>query len=328
MILISYGTRPEYLKVKKLINLLGPQSVRVVFVTQHQNIVFGEYDYKIEIQDNNNRLDDIISSVLIDKQENIFEDIKFSIVQGDTASALSIALKSFHRKIPVIHLEAGLRTHDWENPYPEEIYRQIISRISTYHLCPTENNKKNLLSESIDGNNIFVVGNTVLDNIRNQDTKYGNKVLITLHRRENHNIISEWFCAIEKIAKKYPDLEFILPIHPNPNVKKHEHLLNTVKVTEPLEHEKLISTLAESRLVITDSGGIQEEGSFLNKKMIVCRKITERPESVGIHSFLCSEPCYLENLFDSLYQNYQINEICPFGNGYSCEKIINILKKL
>lgn len=327
MILYCYGTRPEYIKIKKLISLSSEIPHKVLYTAQHKDIVLGEFDYKLEIKDGENRLDSIISSILSQENSHIFENIDYTLVQGDTASAFALALASFHRGIKVIHLEAGLRTYDKENPYPEESYRQFISRITDLHFCPTENNAKNLRDEKTSGH-IFVVGNTVLDNLNTDNIEYGNEILVTLHRRENHPQIQDWFNEIEKLSVKYPDLDFILPIHPNPNVTKHKHLLRNVKVIEPLSHDEFISKMKSCRLIISDSGGVQEEASYLKKKVIVCRKVTERTESLGSHSFLCDEPKKLGLLFEKLIYDYKTDEPCPYGDGKSSEKIIKILQNL
>lgn len=328
MILICYGTRPEWIKVKPLIELLKSNDIKfkTLFTGQHKDIVDKNADYNLSIIDkSNNRLNNIVSEVLsID--DLIFESIKYILIQGDTTSVLSLSINAFHRKIKIIHLEAGLRTYDFENPYPEEMNRQLVSRIADIHLCPTENNKKNLIEEKCGGLK-YVVGNTVLDNIRDVKTSYDDVVLITLHRRENHNIICDWFNEISKIANKYKNIKFILPIHPNPNVIKNRYLLNNIEVVEPLDHKELIDILSICKLVITDSGGIQEESSFLNKKVIVCREITERTETLGVGSFLC-DPDRLENLFDLLINDFELNEKCPYGDGYSSENILKIIKEL
>jgi UDP-N-acetylglucosamine 2-epimerase (non-hydrolysing) len=169
-----------------------------------------------------------------------FPDFKYDyvLVQGDTGSALGCALAAHNRKIKIIHLESGLRTYDLNNPYPEESYRQIISRISDINFCPTNLSRENLINEKVSGI-IHVVGNTVLDNILTykDKTHYGNDVLVTLHRRENHDIMDKWFLELNLLSEKYPELNFILPIHPNPNVKKHKHILNKkIKVIDPLTH--------------------------------------------------------------------------------------------
>jgi UDP-N-acetylglucosamine 2-epimerase len=203
----------------------------------------------------------------------------------------------------------------------------MISRISNINFTPTEISAENLSKERVSGS-VYVVGNTVLDNL----TKcgygvYGNKIIVTIHRRENHDIIHEWFSEINKLAIQYPYYEFILPIHPNPNVRKHINLLTDVNVVEPMHHDKLIQILKDCRLIITDSGGLQEEGSFFNKKVIVCRKTTERPEGIATgHLHMCQSPAQLHQLFYDIEKYPFINEKCPYGDGNSSEivkKIIN-----
>jgi len=325
MFLICFGTRPEYIKVKSLIDNL--KGVKTCFTGQHKDLLHNiNTDFYLNITEKtNNRLNNIIINTLIDS--TIFQDIKYVIVQGDTTSALSIALSAFNNKIRVIHLEAGLRTYNIEDPYPEELNRQLVSRIANIHLCPTELNKCNLIKEGIT-DNIYVTGNTGLDNIDKTDVFYGNKIIITLHRRDNHDNMNKWFEVIEKLANIHNELQFILPIHPNPNVQKHRHILNKVIVIDPVNHNQMINLLRECKFIISDSGGIQEEASYLNKKIIICRKYTERPEVLESHGILCDSPNKLENIFNDININYMVNKECPFGNGESYKNIINILEKL
>jgi len=333
MILLTYGTRPEYIKIKPLINEMVKQNIsfKTLFTGQHKDIVNNDADFVLDMKNyGENRLDNIIQNCT-NMPSSWFDGIDYILVQGDTTSVTGLALAALHRKIKLIHLEAGLRTYDTENPYPEENNRRIVSTIADIHLCPTEQNKINLLKENIPENKIYVVGNTGLDNLLNlnYEIKYDNKILITLHRRENHEKMDEWFITLNNIAKKYKDYEFILPIHPNPNVQKHKHLLTDVKVINPLNHEELIKYLFTIKLVITDSGGIQEECSFLNKKCLVCRKITERPESLELTSFLVKNPFDLSEMFTFHLNSY--NEIvgeCPYGDGKSSNKICKILKNI
>lgn len=324
MILYCYGTRPEYIKIKKLISLSKDIDYKVLFVGQHTDLIFGEYDYILKVTDGKNRLNSIISSV-IDSFSNIEKLPNYVLVQGDTASAFAIAIAAKNHKIKVIHLEAGLRTYDYENPYPEEMYRQLISRVADIHLCPTEKNKENLLNEKVQGN-IYVVGNTVLDNLDKQNIEYSNIIPITLHRRENHDEIEIWFREIDTLAKNNKHLKFILPIHPNPNVNKFKDILKYVEVVPPMNHDEFIKILKKCKFIISDSGGIQEEASFLNKKVIVCRKVTERTESLGKSSFLCSEPKKLQSIFNEVNNDYILNYTSPYGDGKSSERIIEILK--
>ena len=296
---------------------------RTLFTGQHQDLVKTPSDLNLKISKGRNRLDAIMSSVMnsINFQK---EGITSVIVQGDTTTALAVALTAFHNKIPVIHLEAGLRTGDFDNPYPEEMNRQMIARIAKLNLCPTNHAAKQLAEERALGM-VFTVGNTVLDNLKDVQTSYKNKILITLHRRENHEIMDSWFRSLESLAQKYKDYEFLLPIHPNPKVKKHKKILKKVKVVEPLSHSDLIDYMKDCKVVITDSGGIQEESAYLKKKSIVCRKTTERVEGKDIFSFLCETPGHLEELFDNMIDDYIIDLPCPYGTGNSGKKIVDIL---
>jgi UDP-N-acetylglucosamine 2-epimerase (non-hydrolysing) len=322
MILICFGTRPEWLKIKPLLSHLD---CKLLFTGQHEDLVKEvNFDYTPSYKSTtNNRLDDVIAGCLGSFPDD--PDIDSVLVQGDTASAFGCALAAFNRGLRVIHLEAGLRSYDLGNPYPEEGYRQMISRIATVHLCPTELAKSRLESESCIGK-VEVVGNTVLDNIVDykDNIVYGNKVLVTLHRRENHDMIAEWFEELDRLARKNADIDFILPIHPNPNVQKHKHLLRSVTVVDPLNHSDLIELLRTCLCTITDSGGIQEEATFLNKKSIVCRKVTERPEAVN-HLHMCPSPKDLLSIFNTVANDPCINEPCPYGDGHSARRIQTIL---
>jgi len=326
-ILICLGTRPEWLKIRPIVEKLNVSDYKLLFTGQHLDLLTDiDFNYKFNIDTGKNRLDDIISTCLLQFPE---DDFDYVLVQGDTASAFACAIGGFNRKIKIIHLEAGLRTYDQLNPYPEESYRQMISRISDINFCPTEFSKENLINEKVSGIN-YVVGNTVLDNLLNykEKTYYGNDVLVTLHRRENHEIMDKWFESLNKVCEENQDLNFILPIHPNPNVQKYKGLLNKkIKVVNPMSHNELIETLIGCKFVITDSGGIQEESSFLNKKSIVCRKTTERPEGITTgHLLLCGNPEDLPTFVYNLNKDFYINNECPYGDGNSSIKILNILK--
>jgi UDP-N-acetylglucosamine 2-epimerase (non-hydrolysing) len=333
MILLTYGTRPEKIKIDPLIKEMIKFGIpfKTLFTGQHKNIVTNDSDYELDfIEYPNNRLDCIIKNCM-SIPESYFDGIKYILVQGDTTSVVGLSLSAIHRKIKVIHLEAGLRSYDTNNPYPEEYNRKLVSSIADIHLCPTENNKENLLKENIEEKKIFVVGNTGLDHLYDcrESISYQNKILITLHRRENHEMMEKWFYEINKLSLIHKDLEFILPIHPNPNVQKHKKILTNINVIEPLKHEELIDILINCKLVITDSGGIQEESSFLKKKCLVCRTSTERTESLEINTFLVKDPSNLIELFDyHLYRYNEINGECPYGNGKSSEKICEIIQRL
>lgn len=331
MILFCFGTRPEWIKIRPVIDSIeGLIPYRLLYVQQHTNLIDETlYNYNFDILRINtcleNRLDNVVTSILTNIHF-FLSNITHVFVQGDTTTAFACALAAFHRQIPIIHLEAGLRTRDKNNPYPEEFNRFSITGMADVHLCPTEDDRANI-GQSIGKfyGNTYVVGNTVLDTIRDVKTTEEDLVLITMHRRENHTIIEDWFKAISHLATLSKG-RFIFPIHPNPNVLKHKELLKGVEVIDPLGRDDLINLLSKCKYVITDSGGIQEEAAFLRKKCIVCRKVTERQEGVGIFSFLCKNP---SNLIDVAHdiENYKIpaHYQCPYGDGHASEKIRKIL---
>ena len=338
MILITYGTRPEFLKVKPLIEEMKLQGMKfyTLFTGQHKDIAPDDADFSLEMNHviSENRLDSVVGNILKNSDE-VYNDpdkkFDYVLVQGDTSSVFAIALSAFHHGKKVIHLEAGLRTYDKRNPYPEETNRRMVSSIADIHLCPTELSKQNLVDEKTEGD-IHVVGNTALDNLLEYKKDYThsdrNEVLITLHRRENHHWLHEWFLVINEIGLKYSDIDFIFPMHPNPNVQKNREYINApnVKIIEPIGHDDLIKHITKSRLIITDSGGIQEEASFLNRICLTCRKVTERPEAIGQSTILVENPEDLFGLFDEYYNKHQIDYVSPFGDGHSSEKIVKILK--
>lgn len=326
-IIAIFGTRPEYLKIKPVI-AASKNKIKTLFVKQHTNIInFGENDFSIEIENTcANRLNNIFEQIF-KKIEPIISQFDAVLIQGDTATVAASAMAAYHLKKKIIYLESGLRTYDLENPYPEEGYRQIVSRIADINLCPTKLSAKNLKKEKVKGQ-ILTVGNTALDNLiaYKKDTNYHNKVLVTLHRNENLPIIKNWLHEIDKIAEKNKDIEFIYPVHPNPIIKAEADNCKYIKKIDSLEHTDLLKILKDCKFIITDSGGIQEEGCFLNKKIIVCRKTTERPEGINSgHIYICEKPEMLNHNFLKINKDYIISKKCPYGNGKSSKKIIKLL---
>ena len=314
-ILVVFGTRPEWLKIRPLLGLID---YKLLFTGQHSTLIdpsvnnFSFTELKIPDGD---RLNNIVKATFdID-----FTGISHVLVQGDTTTAFGAALAAFHKKIPVIHLEAGLRTFDIENPYPEEFNRQAISSMASIHLCVSESGRNNLLAEKKSGE-IYIVGNTGLDNLTSVESSDGDFILVTLHRRENHPIIGEWLRNIDNLG-----IPFILPVHPNPNIIVPP-LKNGI-VKPPMIHSECIDYLSKCRLVITDSGGIQEESSFFKKVCIVCRKKTERVDGVGTHSFMCVSPEKIKKVFDSV-KDLKIISSSPYGDGHASERVARILNKL
>ena len=326
-VLAVYGTRPEYLKIKPLL-LRSKGLIKSCHVKQHTDIIdFGNPDYTITLYQNcKNRLNNVFGEIF-HKTEDIYKNFDAVLVQGDTATVAASAISAFNLKKKLIYLESGLRTNNIKDPFPEEGYRQMVSRIADINFCPTSYSASNLHSEQTKGK-IHVVGNTVLDNIKKDrsETSYGNTCLITLHRNENLNVLDLWLNEIERFASNHPEIEFIFPAHPNPIILKACENLKKIKVVKPLQHGDLIDILKKCKFVITDSGGIQEEGCFLNKKIIVCRKTTERPEGIPTgHIVMCEDPKNIYEKIEKVNDNFIIIECCPYGNGNASEKILNIL---
>ena len=324
---IAFGTRPEWIKVQPVVEVLGDRAI-VICTGQHDSLLKEAYwDIHLEpgASSGGNRLDEILSNCMLR-----FPDVQMDalMVQGDTASVLGCALAAFHRGIEVIHLEAGLRSFDLLNPYPEEAYRQMVSRIAAINLAPTDLSGQRLMEEKVPGE-VHIVGNTVLDSLlsRKGDAHAQDTVLITLHRRENQERMGDWCRELDRCAEARPDLKFVFPAHPSPKVQEAVASLVRVEVVPPVGREALIGLILASAIVITDSGGIQEEVAFFNKKAIVCRKTTERPEGIDTgHTVLCGEPENLLTSFLTELKNPIVDAPCPYGDGTSAARIVNILQ--
>lgn len=330
-VLLCYGTRPEWIKIKPVVAAMKRSDKfipTVLFTGQHKDIHGGDYDFYFESKELHlkNRLNEIISSQLMQSADWHNHDI--ILAQGDTGSVFATALQAFHHKVPFIHLEAGMRTHDMSDPYPEEGYRQMISRITGLHLCPTEQEKNNLLLEEIDSSSISVVGNTVLDNIAHLYPTRNNIVYITMHRRENEEYFEGYFREIVKLSELYPDLEFVFPMHPSEKVQKHRDIFENsrVQVVDPMEHNEFSIRLSNCYAVITDSGGVQEEAVFMSKPTIVCRRQMERNQCEGRMSFAVPYPEDISKTFSYALDNYDKFFVCPYGDGNSSSKVLESIE--
>ena len=336
MLQIAFGTRPELIKIQPLLKLIPEDKYSLLCVGQHTDLFSVEMPkpkniINIVINDNNgsNRLNNIVRSILeFPVVYNIFDKTNFVMVQGDTTTAFAVALAAFHAQIPVIHLEAGLRTYQNE-PYPEEFNRRAISLMTKIHLCPTFEDRENLIEENLNTNksSIYIVGNTAMDNLIDYpklDT-ISNIVFITMHRRENHKLMANWFGNINYLAKQNPRLRFVIPLHPNPEVTKCRHLLTDVDVLLPLSHAECIEYIRHARMIITDSGGIQEEASWFHKPCIVCRQFTERKASLGSGgAILCQTPNDLMVRFKQSKCKMNISAKKCNGDGHTAETIVTI----
>jgi UDP-N-acetylglucosamine 2-epimerase (non-hydrolysing) len=341
MLSIIFGTRPEYLKIKPLINILKQTNIkyRIIHISQHEHIDMpsdeGPITY-IKLSDNKNltRLA-LLSREIMVKLDSALEHTSHLLVQGDTATAFFSALSAFHKKIPIFHLEAGLRTYDLQNPFPEEAYRSMISRIATYHLCPDIGASHNLNKENITSN-VFVIGNTILDLIKsyNLDPVIGNEVIITIHRRENWDSLIYILDEIHNIARSMYNLQFTWILHPNPSIqsqiseyKTSHSIAANLAFSEPLGHLEMAARIANSHFLITDSGGIQEEASFLGKHCYVIRKTTERNMIPSDYITLVPN---IANLFSIIKSNtVQLLPPCDvYGNGSTSEQFIQIYNQV
>ena len=308
-ILTVFGTRPEVIKLAPFIKAVEDDSecLSITCATTQQrelqnealNLFNIQPDYNLDIMRENQDLSHISCSVLNGVTEILVQGKPdFVVVQGDTATAFTSALAAFYKKIPVVHIEAGLRTGNLMSPFPEEANRVLISKIATLHMAPTQKAKNNLINDGVI-ENVFMVGNTIVDSVdlgvKNFATHHPlikqiiengkQKILITVHRRENFGKPLEEIClAIRDLCILYPDHYFIWPVHPNPNVHSivHSHLnsISNLLLIDPLPYNDLLILINHCDFLISDSGGIQEEAAILGKKIIVLREETERMEII------------------------------------------------
>ena len=379
--MLVFGTRPEAIKMAPLVKEFQKYSKQfrtVVCVTgQHREMLDQVLrlfeiapDYDLNIMKQGQDLYDVTSRVLLGMR-NVFKEVLPDVVfvHGDTTTSTATALAAFYQQIPVAHIEAGLRTYNIYSPWPEEMNRQITGRIATYHFSPTPLSQDNLLKENVAEDNITITGNTVIDALywvvdkikknENLSIKLGqtlatagydinrltnNKklVLITGHRRENFGDGFIQMCtAIKDLTQKYPNVDFIYPMHLNPNVRKPIHEvfgkelsnLKNMFFIEPLEYLSFVYLMEKSAIVLTDSGGIQEEAPGLGKPVLVMRDTTERPEalSAGTVKLVGTDYDKIVRNVSVLLDNataYKVmsQAINPYGDGRACERIVNKFK--
>ncbi len=359
-ILFVFGTRPEVIKLAPVILELKkyPENYRVIICNTEQQkelsnqtlAYFGlQADINLNCMRENQTLVEIQSRILT-SLDKVFTDnrIDATIVQGDTMTVLCGALTSFYRKIPVFHVEAGLRSYDIYEPFPEEVMRQMTSRVAAMHFAPTEKNKNALLKEDIQESIIHVTGNTVIDALfclsdetmnkaadfyKSQDIEVNDKlVLITVHRRENHGErIDRILDAIEHLVKKYSDHTFIIPVHPNPNVKCKVYSrlgeYSNVYLLKPLDYPYLVYLMKNAKLILTDSGGIQEEAPSFGCPTLVMRYETERQEGIdaGVSVLVGAEydkiVSFSSSILDKDRNSTRLKAQNPYGTGNSAKAI-------
>ena len=379
-VMLVFGTRPEAIKMAPLVKEFQKQPKRVetvVCVTgQHREMldqvlkIFDiKPDYDLNIMKQGQDLYDVTARVLTGMRD-VLKEVKPDVVlvHGDTTTSTAAALAAFYQQIPVGHVEAGLRTHNIYSPWPEEMNRLLTGRLATYHFSPTPLSRNNLIKESVDDRNIIITGNTVIDalywvvdkikNNKELDNELedilskagydvnrlnnGKKlVLITGHRRENFGDGFINMCtAIKDLTVKYPDLDFVYPMHLNPNVRKPIHEVfgenlsgsKNMFFIEPLEDLSFVYLMEKSSIVLTDSGGIQEEAPGLGKPVLVMRDTTERPEALdaGTVKLVGTDYNKIVNEVSSLIDDKAAYEkmskaVNPYGDGLACGRIVNAL---
>ena len=379
--MLVFGTRPEAIKMAPLVKEFQkhPDTFKtIVCVTgQHRQMldqVLGLFeitpDYDLDIMKQGQDLYDVTARVLVGLRDVLKEaQPDVVLVHGDTTTSTASALAAFYQQIPVGHVEAGLRTHNIYSPWPEEMNRQITGRIAAYNFAPTPLSKANLLREAVDENSITVTGNTVIDALYwvvdkiKSDAALSDElkgilaasgydvdrladgkklVLITGHRRENFGDGFISMCtAIKDLTQKYPDVDFVYPMHLNPNVRKPIHEvfgedlsnLGNMFFIEPLEYLSFVYLMEKSTIVLTDSGGIQEEAPGLGKPVLVMRDTTERPEALEAGTVKLVGTSYdkivgeVSALLDNQeYYDTMSKAVNPYGDGKGCERIVSALK--
>ncbi|MEQ2771096.1 UDP-N-acetylglucosamine 2-epimerase (non-hydrolyzing) [Bacteroides thetaiotaomicron] len=372
-ILLVFGTRPEAIKMAPLVKALQKDTehfeTRVCVTAQHRQMldqvleVFGiTPEYDLNIMAPNQDLYDITAKVLLGLRK-VLKDFRPDtvLVHGDTTTSMAASLAAFYMQIPVGHVEAGLRTYNMLSPWPEEMNRQVTDRICTYYFAPTEQSRANLLQENIDAKKIFITGNTVIDallmavdiisttagvkekmakELQEKGYTVGDReyILVTGHRRENFGDGFLHICkAIKELAALHPEMDIVYPVHLNPNVQKpvYELLsgLSNVYLISPLDYLPFIYAMQHSTLLLTDSGGVQEEAPSLGKPVLVMRDTTERPEAVetGTVKLVGTDAEAIVSNVTALLQDKEMYKRMsethnPYGDGQACERIIAALR--
>ena len=372
-ILLVFGTRPEAIKMAPLVKALQKDTehfeTRVCVTAQHRQMldqvleVFGiTPEYDLNIMAPNQDLYDITAKVLLGLRE-VLKDFRPDtvLVHGDTTTSMAASLAAFYMQIPVGHVEAGLRTYNMLSPWPEEMNRQVTERFCSYYFAPTEQSKVNLLQENIDAKKIFITGNTVIDallmavdiisttagvkekmakELQEKGYTVGDReyILVTGHRRENFGDGFLHICkAIKELAALHPEMDIVYPVHLNPNVQKpvYELLsgLSNVYLISPLDYLPFIYAMQHSTLLLTDSGGVQEEAPSLGKPVLVMRDTTERPEAVEAGTVKLvgtNAEAIVSNVTALLLDKEMYKRMSethnPYGDGQACERIIAALR--
>jgi UDP-N-acetylglucosamine 2-epimerase (non-hydrolysing) len=359
-ILCVVGTRPEAIKMAPVILSLRDESwvnVKVLATAQHRGLLDQVLEYfqvtpdiDLDIMRPNQALTELTARLLLELDRVLLEERPAAVLaQGDTTTVMTVALACFYHNIPFGHVEAGLRTWDLRNPFPEEANRVIAGRLAKWHFAPTESSRANLLSEGVPESGIFVTGNTVIDALlmtASRTSDFGDglnsdrrMILVTSHRRENFGQPFRSICsALRTIAERNPDVDILYPVHPNPNVKDVAHGalsgLTNVTLCEPLDYAPFIAAMKRAHFIISDSGGVQEEAPALGKPVLVLREETERPEAVehGVVRLIGTNCEAIVNaaqelLDDNSAYSRMAKGVSPYGDGNGAARIVKILRE-
>lgn len=363
-ILFAFGTRPEAIKLAPVISAARESrafETAVCLTAQHREMVDQvvrlfdiKTDFDLNIMEKGQSLTDLTHN-LLPRVREVIQEVSPAclVVQGDTTTAFAVALQAFYQKVPVAHVEAGLRSHDKYQPYPEEMNRVLISHLCDYHFAPTRESQKNLLREGVPLPRIFMTGNTVVDALihirkrirakgggRLEKAVEGKRViLVTAHRRENFGKPLESIChALKKLAWSYPGTEIVYPVHLNPRVQQvvNQELRGVKGITllPPLSYEEFVFLMDTCYLIITDSGGIQEEAPSFGKPVLVMREVSERPDGIalGVAKLVgtSERKIYREAgrlLKDAQAYRSMIKNKNPYGDGRASERIVRVLSR-
>lgn len=367
-VMVVFGTRPEAIKLAPVIRELqrrGDEFRTVVCTTgQHREMlaqmltVFGlEPDYDLGVMKPGQSLTEVTTAVMKGLDQLLRQvHVDMVLVQGDTTTAFAAALEAFYHRVPVGHVEAGLRTLDKYNPFPEEINRRLVSPITDLHFAPTTVARDNLLAEGFNAQKVFVTGNTVIDallymraqiaanpamvpDLKLGEISHDNMIVVTAHRRENFGGGLEQICqAIASLARSRPDVEIVYPVHLNPNVKGPVHQLldglSNVHLLPPLDYVSFVSLMGQAKILLTDSGGIQEEGPALGKPVLVMREVSERPEAITTGSawLVGTDSERIIRAVNTLLDDpatyaTMVNRPNPFGDGTASVQIVDCLER-
>jgi UDP-N-acetylglucosamine 2-epimerase (non-hydrolysing) len=368
-ILLVFGTRPEAIKMAPLVQEFQkyPQDfeTKVCVTAQHREMLDQVLDFfnitpdfDLDLMKPGQNLYSLTADI-IKGMKPVLEEFNpdYVFVHGDTSTTMATSIAAFYNQSKVCHIEAGLRTNDKWSPFPEEINRQVTGRIADFHFAPTETSKKNLLLENIKESQILVTGNTVIDALLDSVKKVDEKptafikqmneflgdapmILVTGHRRENHGQGFENICeALKQIALAKPNHLIVYPVHLNPKVQEPVHRILTdvsnIKLIEPLAYQDFIWMMSRSTLIITDSGGVQEEAPSLGKPVLVMRDTTERPEAINAGTVILvgtDTDLIVSETLDLIDNKERFNRMSelhnPYGDGKACERIVKTIKEL